>query len=93
MSYQIQYQPELDKQYPINQVKTRKNLPGLGVWLLLCFLLVCFFARDQLYDFLIPGEPDVTAGAFQQMIEQIRYGSPVGESVIGFCEDIISYAF
>ena len=93
MSYQIQYHPEFQKQYPTTSMRPKRKRKGFGFLLAIGFLLLCFFVREKLYMFLIPGEPAVTVGAFSQMVNRIQQGIPVGESVMGFCEEIISHGF
>ena len=43
-------------------------------------------------DFLLPGDPAVTAAALENMVESIREGEPWGDAVTAFCREIIENA-
>ena len=89
MSYTVEYNPELRNTYPMNNRKLR-NFPvrtlvvALGVIMLLYTLNTTGVLRA-----LIPGDPVVTAGAFSDMIEQVRTGQTVSEAIFSFFKEII----
>ena len=92
MSYLVEYNPELTKKYP-TVVKSKKGLSMFSI-LLLCIAVVGAFclAQSGLLRYFIPGDPDVTASAFSELLNQIQAGEPIKTSVLSFCEEIIVQA-
>lgn len=91
MGYRIMYSPEDDHKYPACR-PGRKNK-----WVLPTLLAAVIFVtmatpsmRNWLERWLIPGDPQVTKGAFSMMIDEIRSGEPLGEAVSTFCREILN---
>ena len=89
MSYSLEYNPELRKQYPPARKRkcafpTRYLLFGLGA-AVICYALI---GLGWLH-YLIPGEPQVTVDAWKEMLGQVEAGKPVGESVHRFFSYVI----
>lgn len=42
--------------------------------------------------YLLPGDPEVTAAALEQMVDDLRSGRGIGEAVTAFCREIIENA-
>ena len=91
MSYCLEYNPELGKQYPPVR-KNRRTFPvsylfiGLGV-MVLCYVLIGL----GWMRYLIPGDPQVTVTAWKEMVSHIGAGEPVGESVHTFFTYVIAH--
>ena len=44
------------------------------------------------FDWLLPGDPGVTAAALENLRENLAAGEPLGEAVTAFCREIIDGA-
>ena len=92
MSYQIQYDPQLSKKYPIKQKGSpQKTVLRVVVILLACSVLIGLIGRGEIPSFLIPGDAIVTRNALQTMSEQLREGESLGECITAFCVEIIRH--
>jgi len=89
MSYTVEYNPELRNSYPMEH-KRRRRLPvkALGVALVVIIILYTLNSLGVLRMF-IPGDPVVTAGAFSEMVEQVRSGQTVSEALFSFFQNVI----
>lgn len=85
MSYQIQYSPELEKQYPTKQ----KRSPLL--FIIICAVLLILYAvfQSNITNVFNPGDEAVTAAAFSGLVESVESGVSVRESLLAFCREII----
>lgn len=94
MGYVIRYSGEEPKTSP--KASRFSRLPGLTAAFLLAFLLLTKLfwpaGSDKLREFLLPGDPDVTAGAITALVEDLREGQPVSDSVTAFCAEILAHA-
>lgn len=90
MSYTVEYNPELRKSYPMDH-KRRRRMPvkALGVALAVIIILYALNTVGVL-RMLIPGDPVVTAGAFSEMVEQVRSGQTVSEAIFSFLRNVIA---
>lgn len=87
MSYQIQYNPELNKQYTTKRIQKRNLLPLI---VLIGVLIVAYVAiQTNIISILVPGEEAVTAAAFSELVDNVESGVPVRESLLTFCREII----
>ena len=90
MGYTIRYSPETSKRYPISvRSKTWKYFFVLGIVGLILFFALKY--RSEMIRFLIPGDPDVTADAFYDLMTNIREGN-AGDAVTAFCREILDHA-
>ena len=90
MSYTIRYSPESRKRYPAG--RSHKYNLRMGVLILMLVLLgFAVHYRAHLFRFLLPGDPDVTAVALQDLVQDIRTGKS-DEAFSIFCREIISHA-
>lgn len=93
MGYCIEYNPNRNKKYPMHPTKKTKWMPKLLIAVSVVVIGIFILQRNEENDFikscLYPGDPDVTAGAFSDMIQNIREGENVGESITDFCKEII----
>ena len=89
MSYYVEYNPELHMKYPSvgngnNKMKRFKILFAL-------MILIgggCYF-RNEIIDIIVPGDNAVTVSAVSSLVENVKAGEPVYESLVTFCEEII----
>lgn len=89
MSYCVEYNPELRKRYPI-RVKRRKK-PTVKIVILLMVMIGAYISvQCGLARYLIPGNVDVTNAAFSQLVEQVVSGEPISQSILTFCEEIVT---
>lgn len=92
MSYQIIYQPE-------NLHITKKNKKQHNFWPMVCVIIVLIFGflhfsgwGDVLRQYMTPGDPDVTAAAFQNMTDSLQQGQTVSDAISVFCETVLQGA-
>ena len=90
MAYKVQYGASRHDKVS-RGVALRRWVPlVLAVVLLLGgFLLM---RQGASFDWLLPGDPRVTAVALEELRENLRAGEPLGESVTAFCREIIDGA-
>ncbi len=76
--------------------KRVSRLPALcGAWLLVFFFLVTALwpeGRDLLRSALIPGDPAVTAAAFEDMTWELRQGEEISGALRTFCRQVLQGA-
>lgn len=65
----------------------------------LCILLFCILVgtfwpkgRDVLRSLVFPGDPVVTAAAFEDMAEQLREGENLSDALHAFCAQVLEGA-
>lgn len=87
MSYSIDYNPELHKNYPMKRKKMILKPLGITICLLSAVYMIYSFG---LINFLIPGDPDVTVSAFSEMVDGVQNGQPVSDAVYMFCKCVIA---
>lgn len=92
MAYSIAYEP--DSQITYRQIK---NGPVLYKTVLLCIsiLAICLTAfvpsmRNWLWDFMIPGDPEITVDAVSKLVDQLKSGLRASEAIETFCNEIIN---
>lgn len=93
MGYRVEYGPVKKVRRLEERVSRRSALTGL--FLLLFLFSVCAFwpeGRDTLRRLVFPGDPAVTAAAFEEMTEELRSGSGVMDSLRIFCLRILEGA-
>ena len=89
MSYNIQYNSDMNKKYPKNRL--RKQLPIKKIVIVSAICVVAYiFTHNGWYKFLLPGDPDVTASALSSLVDNVSDGVSVKNAVYAFCEDIIT---
>ena len=89
MSYKIVYEPEKTLQFPTATTMVQ----NYGKWVLIAvsILTVAIFAwfGSSIRNYLIPGDPEQTKEAFQEMMVDIREGETVTEAFSTFCKEIL----
>ena len=89
MSYNITYNPELKKRYPVIR-RNRSNPLNTALILLVSFVALYVLTRSGIMHYFIPGDPEATVEAFSTMVKRVSQGETVGNAVVGFCKEIIS---
>ena len=87
MAYQIQYEPEKNRKYPAH-FRRRKSLV---IPILIAVAIVVCFAICGKTGILIPGDPQVTAQAFSQMVDMVRNGEQVEDALSTFCVEVLEH--
>lgn len=88
MSYNITYNPELKKRYPIVRKNNSKPL-NIVVIMLVGFIAVYGLMKIGFIRYLIPGDPEITVEAFSAMVKRVGQGETVGNAIVDFCKEII----
>lgn len=92
MGYRIQYEPNLDYKYRMAGKVNLKKLWIAGTFAALSILLIAVLpsVRSFIWDFLIPGDPQVTTEAFSTLVSDICNGENFSDAVTVFCRQIIN---
>ena len=92
MAYEIQYKM-------IGQVPQKKKRPTKAIISLLLVILLIIgavsvktFALPWVQEVLVPGDPAVTAAAFETMVMNLKEGTSLFDAVKTFCLEILSHA-
>jgi len=94
VGYTIQYGPAGKAETAWHAKRRKKS----GAVLAVCVLVIVFAVLalsgnfEQIKNYLIPGDPEVTKAAFAQFTEDIRQGDTVGDAITAFCREIIEGA-
>lgn len=94
MGYRIIYTPEQSKKYP----RKRKKLDIIHWYAAIILMIVILLlvgnpvVRTGLKRIMLPGDPIQTETAFVKMIEHIREGATVSDSITAFCLEILNAA-
>lgn len=89
MGYKITYGSGLKKQ-PVHSKKNSKLL--ILIVFALALVLRLSGLGERFGEFLLPGDPQVTADALQAMVQQLQEGEPLGDVFTAFCGEIIENA-
>lgn len=89
MSYSIEYEPDKKKIYPLQVNRKPKWLVIALAVVISIFLMQKLDKNQVLKSLLIPGDPEITAAAFSEMMDDIREGQAVRKAVTSFCLEII----
>lgn len=91
MAYQIQYTPEDNNRYP--PVKHRRQWKQGRTLLVVALLLGVICLRVYgIPDWLIPGDPQVTKTAAENLLGNIREGDEVQTAIMTFCKEVVDGA-
>ena len=91
MSYCVEYNPELRKDYPM-RTKQKRQLPIKLILSISLIAAVYILASCGIFRHLIPGDPDKTTAAFSVMVEEIGEGERLKDAVVTFCREVITNA-
>lgn len=91
MGYRIEYGPQRLVKPKGDRHGFRRRILTAAFLLLGCILVRTFWndGSELLETVLLPGEPTVTEQAFSLLLNDLRTGVPVGESVTAFCRFIV----
>lgn len=94
MGYTIQYGPSGKAETAWRGRRKKKTRIRISLVLLaaVCAFGVLAGGVEKVWEFLIPGDPEITKAAFMQFTEDIRQGGSVGEAITAFCREIIDNA-
>lgn len=89
MSYQIKY-----RSFGEEKKGPKKPYPWLATALLVIFLFlgamtVKYKGLRWVTDYLLPGDPAVTAAALESMAEDLKNGESLPDAVAAFCRQIM----
>ena len=92
MGYRIDYGQTSRKRYTAPSGAGRLAAMTGGCLLAFVLLTNAFWpaGRAVLRELLIPGDPEVTAGAFDTLIAQVRSGEDVADAMEAFCREILT---
>lgn len=91
MSYRIVYGPK-PKAARKKQAGSRRVQLLTAVFLIVFVLLVKSYwpaGNRKLQQIFLPGEPEVTQLALEEMIESLHSGADAGDAFTAFCQQII----
>ena len=80
MAYRIEYGS------PPRRKRWKLVLLAVGV------IAALLIPRQTLERWLVPGDAAVTKAAFQELLLELRQGSPAGEAVATFCKTVVQGA-
>lgn len=94
MGYRIEYDPALNRKYPVKVRSGKGKMLLLSAVMLTGFVLGLIGIKNSaaLKNWLLPGDPQVTEAAFSSMIADIRAGEQVGDAITAFCLEIMKNA-
>ena len=88
MAYVIRYLNSGKKKYPRRILRIRHRLPLLVFACTILFGIVLTATYGSLY-WIVPGDPEVTVPAFEQLMDALSKGESFGEAVSAFCREVI----
>lgn len=88
MGYTIEYQPEDNIRYPPVKSKEIHARPIAALVVCVLLLLSCLIWGEDIFNFLLPGDAEITKAALANMVGEIGEGVQVGEAVATFCSEI-----
>ena len=94
MGYHIQYGKTIVKTAMLEPSAAKKKQP-LWILILLVITVLGYTMQsnmDILHDYILPGDPEITAAAFDALVDDIRQGERFGDAVTTFCLEIIENA-
>lgn len=91
MSYYVEYNPELNKRYPATEKRSKKPTK-IVLTLLTVVVAIYVLLRSGVGQYLIPKDPGATREAFSVLVEHVQSGDTIRESLLRFCEEIITGA-
>ena len=92
MSYKVQYHPELNGKYPGSSASHKRSGTKIIILSLLAIFVGTLFVKNDILQYLIPGNPEVTAAAFATLVNEVGEGESVTEAIMHFCNDIIQFS-
>lgn len=93
MSYRIFYENDIIVKSMRGKKKKAPNLRNvtIAIWALVASLIL-WRNKTVVLDCLIPGDNAVTVAAFEELIENVKGGTGMTDSVAVFCREILDHA-
>ena len=92
MPYTVSYGPEDPNRYPAKPTLGKKNSKYvIMIILLLLMTTLTFHFRETIISWLVPGDDQVTMQSVESLLADLEEGTPVGEALITFCEEIVAH--
>lgn len=94
MGYHIQYEKTIVKT-PVNTAIFGNKIKLTFVMILLISTILGYAAysyKDILQEYILPGDAAVTVSALDTLIDDIRAGESLKDSITAFCLEIIEHA-
>ena len=94
MGYRVEYKSfgEEKKLPKVRKYKSAVLAAALVLSLTGGALTVKLTGLPWVQKYLLPGDPEVTAAALEQMVEDLRSGHSLGDAVTAFCREIMENA-
>ena len=94
MGYRVVYGKTLEKtQFKDKKQQTTKQI---AVWAVALFAAIgiCWigWSHPDIRHYLLPGDPEITGEALDQLIDNIKDGDSLSDAVTAFCKEIIDSA-
>lgn len=93
MSYRVEY-ASFGKKYPTKRKSSsKKGMIAAVLVLVLVFgaISVRLNALPWIKEYLLPGDPEVTAMALEGLVEDLKEGNSLGQAVTAFCKEIMDH--
>lgn len=91
MSYRISYEKNMVKK----DLLSDQSATRLNRWIIsavICILLVCALSSSTVRSYLLPGDPQITEAALNELADDLREGESVADAVTAFCREILNNA-
>ena len=93
MGYKIEYDPEIGYKYPVKKERRFLTLRRcMAIALFSLSICICVHYKNTLADWLLPGDPQKTQTAFEELSKDIRGGESLADAVQAFCKQIMDDA-
>lgn len=94
MGYQIFYEDDQFRKIP-SETKQKRSAGAVVWWALTILCILAFVLHNnlqQLRQWILPGDPDVTQAAITAFAEDIRTGESIEDAFTDFCLRILENA-
>jgi len=71
------------------QLKKRGKTLMLSIVVCVVLIIAGYFGGAKL---LLPGDPDVSATALENMVDSVQGGEKISDAIVAFCREIIANA-
>lgn len=94
MGYRIEYGSSGDLRKPLKSKRPYSAIAAAACVLALVAgaITVKQTGLTWVQEFLLPGDPAVTAAALENMVDNIKDGDSIAEAVTAFCREIVENA-
>ena len=92
MGYQIVYESVGKIPQQKRQRRTSIFAIAIVIMLVLCAITIKTVELEWVQEVLLPGDPDITAAALDNMVADLRSGEGIVEAIKTFCMEIMENA-